>query len=160
MININKKDVLWSYFSKFFNLASGLLILPLMLTMLSEDEVGMNYLMLTIGSLVTLLDFGFAPQFGRNISYLYSGAQELKKEGVVIPKSKFKINYKLLATMICTAKYVRLKKRDGGSGGRQGAQALPDFGRSENGGGIITRHPRFSDLPPSLISSMQHVTLK
>ena len=106
MININKKDVLWSYFSKFFNLASGLLILPLMLTMLSEDEVGMNYLMLTIGSLVTLLDFGFAPQFGRNISYLYSGAQELKKEGVVIPKSKFKINYKLLATMICTAKYV------------------------------------------------------
>jgi O-antigen/teichoic acid export membrane protein len=106
MININKKDVLWSYFSQFFNLVSGLLILPLILRMLSEDEIGMNYLMLTIGSLVTLLDFGFAPQFGRNISYIFSGAQELKKEGIIIPKSKSAINYKLLGTMICTAKYV------------------------------------------------------
>ena len=49
MININKKDVIWSYSTQFFNLVSGLLILPLILTMLSEDDIGMNYLMLTIG---------------------------------------------------------------------------------------------------------------
>ena len=106
MIRINKNDIFWSYFSQFFSLVSGILILPLSLRMLSEDELGMNYLMLTIGSLVTLLDFGFAPQFGRNVSFIYSGAQKLSREGIISPKSGSEINYKLLVTMIYTAKYV------------------------------------------------------
>lgn len=39
----------------------------------------MNYLMLTVGSLVSLFDFGFAPQFGRNITYVFAGAQAHKE---------------------------------------------------------------------------------
>jgi len=104
--SLSKKDIIWGYFAQFFSLASGIITLPLILRMLTAEEIGMNYLMLTVGSLVALFDFGFAPQFGRNITYIFSGAQELKKDGVEIISSNQGINYRLLATMIHTAKYV------------------------------------------------------
>ena len=79
-IRVTKKDMLWSYVAQFFNVGAGLLTLPLILHMLTTEEIAMNYLMLTVGSLVALIDFGFAPQFGRNITYVFSGAQKLEKE--------------------------------------------------------------------------------
>ena len=106
-INISKKDILWSYFASFFSIGSGIFLLPLVLNLLSADEIGMNYLMLSIGSLVSLFDFGFGPQFGRNITYIFGGAQLLRKEGIShIDESRLEINYRLLAIMIQTAKYV------------------------------------------------------
>ncbi|GHT33591.1 hypothetical protein AGMMS49574_19590 [Bacteroidia bacterium] len=105
-IKINKKDIVWSYFAQFFSIASGIIVLPFILRMLSPEEIGMNYLMLTIGSMVSLFDFGFAPQFGRNITYVFSGVRELKKEGIEIIPGQIEIDYRLLATMICTAKFV------------------------------------------------------
>lgn len=105
-ITLSKTDVVWGYFAQFFSLATGLITLPLILNMLSTEEIAMNYLMITIGSMVSLFDFGFAPQFGRNITYIFSGAQELKKEGIEISTSSDNINYRLLATMIHTARYV------------------------------------------------------
>lgn len=104
-VSITKKDIVWGYVALFFSIASGLITLPFVLKLLSTEEIGMNYLMLTIGSLVALFDFGFAPQFGRNITYVFSGAQELKKEGIDTANSNT-INYKLLATMIAVARSV------------------------------------------------------
>lgn len=104
--DLSKKDITWGYFAQFFSIASGIITLPLILRMLSVEEIGMNYLMLTIGSLVALFDFGFAPQFGRNITYVFSGAQEIKKEGLEITNGDKNVNYRLLATMIHTARYV------------------------------------------------------
>lgn len=103
-ISVTKKDIIWGYLAQFFLVASGLITLPLVLNILSAEEIGMNYLMLTIGSLVSLLDFGFAPQFGRNITYIFSGAQKLQKEGISTEKGD--LNYKLLATMISAAKLI------------------------------------------------------
>jgi O-antigen/teichoic acid export membrane protein len=105
-ITLSKKDVAWGYFAQFFSLASGLITLPLILNMLSTEEIAMNYLMITVGSLVSLFDFGFAPQFGRNITYIFSGAQKLQKEGVETSSDNKEVNYRLLATMIHTARYV------------------------------------------------------
>lgn len=104
-ISISKKDIIWSYIAQFFSLASGLIVLPLVLRMLSTEEVAMNYLMLTIGSLVALFDFGFAPQFGRNITYVFSGVSTLQKESIECTTNET-VNYKLLATMISTARFV------------------------------------------------------
>jgi O-antigen/teichoic acid export membrane protein len=106
MIKLSKKDILWGYFAQFFSIASGIITLPLILSMLSAQEIGMNYLMLTVGSLVSLFDFGFAPQFGRSITYIFSGAQKLKKEGVEVIDQGSEINYHLLATMIHTARFI------------------------------------------------------
>lgn len=105
-ITISKKDVIWGYFSQFFLIASGILTLPLILKTLTKEEIGLNYLLITFGSLVSLFDFGFAAQFGRNISYIFGGVQSLKKEGIDFIDSPKEVNYRLLATMIATARFV------------------------------------------------------
>lgn len=55
-IDISKGDIIWSYVSQFFNITSGLITLPLILHLLSTEEIAMNYLMLTVTTLVTLMD--------------------------------------------------------------------------------------------------------
>lgn len=104
-ITISKKDVIWSFVAKFFQIATGFLTLPLILNKLSAEEVGLNYLMLTISSMVALLDFGFSPQFGRNFTYVHSGATHLLKEGVEANHSNG-INYHLLSVLLKTARFV------------------------------------------------------
>lgn len=104
-IEITKKDILWSYIAKFFQISSGLITLPFVLHLLSKEEVGLNYLMATVSSMVALIDFGFSPQFGRNFAFVNSGAQQLLKEGLSKSRSQ-EINYRLLKTTIKTAQYV------------------------------------------------------
>ena len=77
MIKITKKDIYWSYFAQIFSVFSGIITLPFILKLLTSEEVGFNYLLISMTSLVVLFDFGFAPQFARNISYIYGGTQEL-----------------------------------------------------------------------------------
>lgn len=103
-IEVSRKDIIWSYISQILNVGSGLITLPLVLHMLNVEEIGMNYLMITISTMVGLLDFGFAPQFARNITYVFSGAHELRKEGIAEVKDE--INYSLLRNMIGVAKMV------------------------------------------------------
>lgn len=105
-IEIGKSDVVWSYISKFLGMASGVLVLPFILNKLSPEEIGLNYLMLTIGSMVYLLDFGFSPQFGRNITYAFSGAEELVKEGFSQKQISDTPNFRLVFVVISTAKMV------------------------------------------------------
>ena len=104
-INISKSDVVWSYIAQFFRIGTGVLTLPLILHMLSTEEIAMNYLMMTIGTMVAMIDFGFAPQFGRNITYVFSGAQQLEKEGLNTDVGN-SINYHLLQCLIEVAKKV------------------------------------------------------
>jgi O-antigen/teichoic acid export membrane protein len=106
-IKVNQKDVLWGYVSHLFSMASVLITLPIALKLLTPAEVGFNYLMITVGTFVTLLDFGFAPQFGRNFTYIYSGAQKLQKEGINHDLvNSVSLNYHLLLTTIKAAKYL------------------------------------------------------
>lgn len=106
-ITITKSDLAWSYIAKFFSVANGLIVLPYMLNKLSAQELGLNYLMFSVSSLVTLLDFGFVYQFGRNFTYVYSGAQHIQKEGIEeITTIGSDLNYRLLSTLLKTAKMV------------------------------------------------------
>lgn len=104
-IKIGKRDVLWSYFSQFFNIASGFITLPLVLRMLTTEEIALNYLMMTVSSLVALMDFGFTPQIGRLVSYIFSGAQSLKREGIN-ECANGPINYSLLGSLINITKKI------------------------------------------------------
>ena len=81
--------------------ASGLIVLPLVLHLLSKDEVGLWNIFLIIGSLATLLDFGFSNAFSRNITYIFSGVKELKSSGYVAVEENDKtVNYGLLKSVI------------------------------------------------------------
>lgn len=105
-IRITKSDVAWSYIAQFLQVAAGIIVLPFILNKLPAEEIGLNYLMLTISALVGLLDFGFSPQFGRNISYIIGGAQSLQKDGIENGSASDTINFRLLATMIKVARKV------------------------------------------------------
>ena len=94
-IRLSKKDVLWNYIGTIFNLGTGLITLPLILKFLSPAEIGINYLFLSVSSLVGLIDFGFTPQFSRNITYVFSGASKLKKEGLGEDYQKTTFSFKL-----------------------------------------------------------------
>ncbi|SHK28430.1 Na+-driven multidrug efflux pump [Xylanibacter ruminicola] len=55
--------------------------------------------------MVALMDFGFAPQIGRNITYALSGSKHIEREGLHgIPN--LEPNYRLLATVIEAAKFI------------------------------------------------------
>lgn len=103
-IKLGKKDILWSYLAQFLSIGSGVITLPFILNKLSAAEIGLNYILITIGSVIALVDLGFAPQFARNFTYVFSGAKELKKEGVGTPGNE--TNYELLAYLLKTARYV------------------------------------------------------
>lgn len=103
-IRTKKQDLIWNFVAQFFALGTGLITLPLVLRLLTAEEIGMNYLMMSVTAMVALLDFGFGPQFGRNITYVLAGSQELLKEGVA--PSTGEINFPLLSNMIGVARRV------------------------------------------------------
>lgn len=81
-IRIEKRDLLWSYIGSIFRLATNILLLPIILAYLTEQDLGLWYVFATISQLVTLLDFGFAPALSRNISYVWCGAKKIDKEEI------------------------------------------------------------------------------
>lgn len=105
-ITVSKKDVLSGYIAQLFNYGSGLIILPVILNKLSAEEIGLNYIMLTVGALTNIADFGFSGQIGRNITYVLSGANKIYKGEIEYVNEGNKINYKLLKTIIDASKYL------------------------------------------------------
>lgn len=106
-INISKKDIYWSYLATIFSFSNGLLVLPLILKMLTPNELGINFLMSTFSGLVLLLDFGFSVQFSRTYTYLFSGAQSLTKEGFNDRDVNINnLNFRLIYATIESSKYL------------------------------------------------------
>ena len=105
-MRVRRQDFVWSYLAQFFTIASGLILLPLVLRLLTKEEIGFNYIMLSVGGLVNLLDFGFSKQFGRNFSYVFGGAKSLVKTGMLKQNAGNKINYTLLKDLIHAARLV------------------------------------------------------
>lgn len=104
-VRASKSDVIWSYIAQLFNLGTGIITLPLVLHLLSTEEIAMNYLMMTVAAMVVMVDFGFSPQFGRNFTYVFSGAQQLEKEGLSSNVDST-VNYHLLRCLIDAAQLV------------------------------------------------------
>lgn len=99
-IQISKSDVIWSYLGYILKVSSNLILLPVILRHLTSEELGCWYVFLSIGALVQLMDLGFTPTIMRNISYAFSGATCLKKEGIfsrqkLTQKPNYELIYKL-----------------------------------------------------------------
>ncbi len=98
--NIGKKDVLWGLAATIVTVGAGVILIPFILYKMSAETVGVWNVFITISSLVLLLDFGFQPSFARNISYIFSGAKKLQKEGVEVLLDEQNVDYGLLKTTI------------------------------------------------------------
>lgn len=105
-IKIGKQDLLWNYLSTFLQIGAGIILFPLILRLLSSETVGVWSVFMTIFSMVLLLDFGFSPSFTRNITYVFSGVNALKKTGISNEELNPDINYQLLANTIKAMKWL------------------------------------------------------
>jgi O-antigen/teichoic acid export membrane protein len=100
-MQITKKDLLWNYAATFLKIASGVLLFPFILKMMPAETVGIWNIFITITALNGILDFGFNSSFTRNITYVFSGVQNLKVIGVTaVDKGRNEIDYGLLNGVI------------------------------------------------------------
>lgn len=95
-MKIDRSDVIWNYGATFLRVASGLIILPLIITRLPIEDVGLWGVMISLNSLIYLFDFGFFTTISRNVTYIFSGAKELSKEGLSHSNNDSQIDFSLL----------------------------------------------------------------
>lgn len=93
-----RRDLAWGVLSQGLQYGSALLVLPLLVTRLPSAQVGLWFVFMAIQSLVTILDFGFAPTFSRNFAFVFAGVQELRAEGIA--EGRGDLNPALLAAVI------------------------------------------------------------
>lgn len=85
LANASKRsDLVWGVTSQFLQHGSVLLVLPLIVTRMPVIEVGLWFVFMAIQSLVSILDFGFAPTFSRAYAFVYAGAKDIAVEGLPV----------------------------------------------------------------------------
>lgn len=105
-VKVTKKDILTGYIAQIFNHGTGVIVLPVILHKLSAAEIGMNYVMLSVGILATMADFGFSGQIGRNVTYVLSGARKIYRGEIEKVENSGLIDYRLLRIIIDASKYL------------------------------------------------------
>lgn len=107
IINAKRTDVIWTYLGVLMSLGSNFLLLPIIVYYLSGEELGLWYIFLSIGGIVSLFDFGFNPTIARNVTYAWSGAAKLTRtSGSFVENGEPNIG--LLKKVICTCKRIYL----------------------------------------------------
>ena len=106
-VSIRKKDVFWVYTSRFLTIGVNLLLLPLIMKFLGEEELGLWYVFSSISQVVNLFDFGFNSTISRHMTYAWSGAEHLEKTSVSTKYGK-EINVELVSEIIHTCRFVYL----------------------------------------------------
>lgn len=105
MIKNNKKnELLWGYVAQILNIFSGIIVLPAILYFLTEKEVGLWIVFITIASIAQLFEFGIMPTLCRNVAYIYSGSQTLIQEGIGNNIQINNINKDLLSELLVESK--------------------------------------------------------
>ena len=106
-INIEKKDIIWSYLGTLLSMMINFLMLPLIIYFLDNNMLGLWYVFLSIGALVTLFDCGFTVTFARNITYCWSGAEKLEKENISTASGNMP-NFVLMKKVLKACKFIYL----------------------------------------------------
>ena len=105
-IKISKKDVGWAYIGSFFRVAANIILLPVVLKLLSDEELGIWYVFGSISQIVVLLDFGFAATVARNIAYAWCGVEKLQKNVVGEIKEGQDTNFVFFKLVLSTCKVI------------------------------------------------------
>lgn len=106
-IKLSKSDIIWNFIGIIISMASNFLLLPFLMRYIDSELLGLWYVYLSIGGIVTLFDFGFNPTIARNVVYCWSGAKELNAEGIAQTECT-EPNYELLKKVINTCKVIYL----------------------------------------------------
>ena len=106
-VKIDKSDLIWSYIGTFLKVSTNILLLPIIISYLTEIEIGLWYVFASISQFVILFDFGFAPSFARNIAYIWCGAKTLKKDSI-LSVQKNETDWTEFSIILHSCKYVYL----------------------------------------------------
>jgi len=96
--------VLWSWVFNSLRLASGILLLPLLLRRLTSADLGMYYVFVSLLGLVPVLDAAVSFNLSRFVSYGMAGAQKLQPYGLELSQLDGKPNYELLRRLLATSR--------------------------------------------------------
>ena len=105
-INTTKKDIIWNYLGTFFSIGTQVIWMPILVHYLSPDILGLWYVFVSIGALAELLDTGFTPTLSHVVSYAWSGAEDLKKQGVVFSNGNNQPNYDLVSSIMRACRFL------------------------------------------------------
>lgn len=106
-VKVNKEDVVWSYLSIITTMMSNIVVVPFIVYYLSGEMLGLWYVFVSIGAIAHLFDFGFTTTFARNITYCWSGAKSLKKNGAMHTQS-VQPDFYLMKNILETSKRIYL----------------------------------------------------
>jgi O-antigen/teichoic acid export membrane protein len=97
--------VMWSWGFNGLRLASGLLLLPLLVRLLSTADFGFYYVLLSLTSFAGVLDSVLSIAIGRSVSYAMGGAKELLPFGLQSGDTgDGQPNYKMLWLLLSTTR--------------------------------------------------------
>jgi O-antigen/teichoic acid export membrane protein len=108
---LRNSTVFWSWAFNFLRLATGLVLLPLLLHKLSSAELGMYYVLLSLVALAPVVDFGFNPTIVRFVSYAMGGAETIQAQGFAraeTPGPNYKLLWRLFYTTRLLYRYLSL----------------------------------------------------
>lgn len=100
------RDIHWGFLAQGLNVATGILLLPLILRYLLPEEVGLWFVFLALAGLAQLLELGFQPTIARNVAYIYAGAQKLEGYGFMSPAEDTLLNAELLQQLFVSARKI------------------------------------------------------
>lgn len=101
---LTRRDLVWGYLAQLMNLAGGILLLPLLVLHLSSEEVGLWFVFLTMVSLAQLIELGLQPTLARSAAYVYSGVDDLRREGLMSANAGATVDISLLRRLVRTGR--------------------------------------------------------
>ncbi len=96
--------VIWSWLFSGLRLASGLILVPLLWRLLSRNDFGMYYVLVQLGTVVPMMDFGFSLSVERSLAYARGGATSLESIGVGTAGGGGEPNRALMAEIVHSSK--------------------------------------------------------
>jgi O-antigen/teichoic acid export membrane protein len=97
---LSQSAVVWSWVFNALRLASGLLLLPLLLRVLSESDLGMYYAFLNLITVVPMIDATVSLNLGRYVGYAMGGAETLQPVGLAAAGANKPPNYALVWSLL------------------------------------------------------------
>lgn len=112
IFNVGRKDVILGYIAYFLKFFSSIMVLPFILSSLTNSEYAIWNIFLAINTFVILFDMGYGVVISRYAMYAYSGATEDNIETEKDLKLSGEPNYYFLYQIMIAAKriYLRISK--------------------------------------------------
>lgn len=105
-ISLSKKDLVWNYIGVVFRLGVNFFLLPFLLRFLGDDDLGLWYVFIAVGSVASLLQLGFAPAVARNFAYCLAGAKDLARNGVLEAEADGAVSWSLFANVFFVSRKI------------------------------------------------------